>query len=153
MGICVKCPPKHQSYPSDDNDRPRQGSIKALAQSIPLAYNFHCSYHHHEACGGGQGKKPLTGLWLYNKLSDCSNMRHINTEISKHLSHLQASPRDGAEMGTWLDRPKPRAQAGGLPAPRATCPIADHYTAGLRPLFQRSRPVAGGNPADFSGIG
>ena len=69
-----------------------KGSIKAVAQCIPLAFNFHCSYHCREniikACGGGQGKKPLTALWLYNKLSDCSNMRQVNVEITKNLDKL-----------------------------------------------------------------
>ena len=74
-----------------------KGSIKALAQCIPLAHNFHCSYHRREniikACGGGKGKKPLTALWLYNKLSDCSNMRQVNVEITKYLDKLHERDR------------------------------------------------------------
>ena len=77
-----------------DHDK---GSIKAVAQCIHLAYNFHCSYHRREniikACGGGQGKKPLTALWLYNRLSSCSNMQQINAEINKHLDMLHERDR------------------------------------------------------------
>ncbi len=69
-----------------------KGSIKAVAKCIPSAFNFHCSYHRREniikACGGGQGKKPHTALWLYNRLSACSNMQQINAEIEKHLDKL-----------------------------------------------------------------
>jgi hypothetical protein len=69
-----------------------KGSIKAVAKCIPSAFNFHCSYHRREniikACGGGQGKKPHTALWSYNRLSACSNMQQINAEIEKHLDKL-----------------------------------------------------------------
>ena len=69
-----------------------KGSIKAVAKCIPSAFNFHCSYHRREniikACGRGQGKKPHTALWSYNRLSACSNMQQINAEIEKHLDKL-----------------------------------------------------------------
>jgi hypothetical protein len=74
-----------------------KGSIASVANVTPQAHNFHCSHYRREniikACGGGKGIKPLTALWLYNKLSECSNMQEINTETAKFLHQLHERDR------------------------------------------------------------
>ena len=56
-----------------------KGSITSVVNVIPLAHNFYCSYHQRQnilsKCGGGEsGTKPLPVLWMYNMLSNCSNV-------------------------------------------------------------------------------
>ena len=74
-----------------------KGSIASVANVTPQAHNFHCSHYRREniikACGGGKGIKPLTALWLYNKLSECSNMQEINTKTAKFLHQLHERDR------------------------------------------------------------
>jgi hypothetical protein len=74
-----------------------KGSIASEANLTPLAHNFHCSHHRHEniskACGGGKSVKPLTALWLYNKLAERSNMQEINTKTVKFLHQLHERDR------------------------------------------------------------
>ena len=74
-----------------------KGLIASVANVTPQAHNFHCSHHRREniikACGGGKGIKPLTALWLYTKLSECSNMQEINTETAKYLQQLHKRDR------------------------------------------------------------
>ena len=58
-----------------------KGSIAAVKEIIPFAAQFMCSYYRHvniiKKCGGGSGKKPLTCLWMFNLLSSCSTVKHI----------------------------------------------------------------------------
>jgi hypothetical protein len=70
-----------------------KGSITSVAKVIPLAHNFHCSYHRRQnilsKCGGGaSGTKPLTALWLYNMLSNCSNLQQLETYANRYLHQL-----------------------------------------------------------------
>ncbi len=55
-----------------------KGSINAVRGCIPLAFNFHCSFHHKENiiknCGCPSGKNPKSALFLYNLLRSCNNM-------------------------------------------------------------------------------
>lgn len=46
-----------------------------------------------KACGGGKGKKPLTVLWLYNKLSECTIMQQLNTKANQFLAQMHESDR------------------------------------------------------------
>ena len=60
---------------------------------MTLAHNFHCSYHRRQniisKCGGGaSGTKPLTALWLYNMLSNCSNLQQLETYANRYLHQL-----------------------------------------------------------------
>jgi hypothetical protein len=70
-----------------------KGSITSVAKVIPLAHNFHCSHHRRQnilsKCGGGaSGMKPLTALWLYNMLSNCSNLQQLETYVNRYLHQL-----------------------------------------------------------------
>jgi hypothetical protein len=75
-----------------------KGSITSVAEVIPLAHNFHCSYHRRQKilskCGGGvSGTKPLTLLWLYNMLSNCSNVQQLESYANKYLYQLFPTDR------------------------------------------------------------
>jgi hypothetical protein len=75
-----------------------KGSITSVAEVIPLAHNFHCSYHRRQnilsKCGGGvSGTKPLTVLWLYNMLSNCSNVQQLESNANKYMHQLFPTDR------------------------------------------------------------
>ena len=74
-----------------------KGSITVRA-CIPQAFNFHCSYHRRENinkyCGGGKkGTKPLMAMWLFCRLSACSNMRQLKAEKTTYLDQLHPTNR------------------------------------------------------------
>jgi hypothetical protein len=74
-----------------------KGSIAAIKEIIPLTAQFMCSYHRHAnkitKCGGGSGKKPLTSLWMYNLLSSCGTVAHIEMLKEKYLDKMYPSDR------------------------------------------------------------
>ena len=55
-----------------------------------------CSYHCAniiKKCGGGNGKKPLTCLWMFNLLSSCSSVQNIEMLKEKYLYNMYPSDR------------------------------------------------------------
>jgi hypothetical protein len=72
-----------------------KGSIPAVKEIIPLAAQFMCSYHCRaniiKKCGGGSGKKSLTCLWMYNLLSSCGTVAHIEMLKKKYLDEMYPS--------------------------------------------------------------
>jgi hypothetical protein len=69
-----------------------KGSIEAVKQVIPEAAQFICSYHRRcnivKKCGGGNGKKPLSALWMYNLLGQCGTVKHIAMLKEKYLDKM-----------------------------------------------------------------
>jgi hypothetical protein len=61
-----------------------KGSINAVRGCIPLAFNFHCSFHRKENiiknCGCASGKNPKSALFLYNLLCNCNNMDQLERQ-------------------------------------------------------------------------
>ena len=74
-----------------------KGSIVSIAANIPLAHNFHCSYHRRQnilsTCGGGSGKKPLTALWMFNMLTNCNNMLQLRKTNKTYMDQLHPSDK------------------------------------------------------------
>jgi len=65
-----------------------KGSIAAVAQEIPSAVQFHCSFHRRQniikTLGGGKGITPNTPLWLYNLLCGCHSVAQLESAKTKH---------------------------------------------------------------------
>lgn len=65
-----------------------KGSIAAIAEIINNAGQFHCAYHRRQnillKCGGGNGKTALSALWMYNLLSGCNSVGHLEVNKTKY---------------------------------------------------------------------
>ena len=74
-----------------------KGSKQAIADCIPQAFNFLCAFHRRQniiaKCGGGNGKKPGTALWMYNKLSNCPNIDVLQAESDRFMNELHPTDR------------------------------------------------------------
>jgi len=74
-----------------------KGSIEAVKEIIPDAKQFICSYHRRcniiKTCGGGNGKKPFTALWMYNLLGSCGTVEHIAILKDKYLDSMYPTDR------------------------------------------------------------
>jgi hypothetical protein len=72
-----------------------KGSIAAVKEIIPLAAQFMCSYHRRanifKKCDGGNGKKPLTCLWMFYLLSSCGSVQNIEMLKEKYLNDMYPS--------------------------------------------------------------
>ena len=69
-----------------------KGSIAAVAQEIPSAVQFHCSFHRRQniikTLGGGKGITPNTPLWLYNLLCGCHSVAQLESAKTKHYPNM-----------------------------------------------------------------
>ena len=72
-----------------------KGSIAAVAEEIPRAVQFHCSFHRHQnilkTFGGGKGATPLTALWLYNLLTGCHSVAQLEANKAKYYPDMHPS--------------------------------------------------------------
>ena len=69
-----------------------KGSIAAVAQEIPSAAQFHCSFHRRQNIiknlGGGKGVTPNTPLWVYNLLCGCHSVAQLEAAKAKHYPNM-----------------------------------------------------------------
>ena len=74
-----------------------KGSIAAIKEIIPLTAQFMSLYHSHaniiKKCCGGSGKKTLSCLWMFNLLSSCGTVKHIEMLKEKYLNDMFPSNR------------------------------------------------------------
>ena len=72
-----------------------KGSIAAVAEEIPSAVQFHCSFHRRQnilkTFGGGKGATPLTALWMYNLLTGCHSVAQLQSLKAKHYPEMHPS--------------------------------------------------------------
>ena len=69
-----------------------KGSIAGVAQEIPSAAQFHCSFHRRQnimkTLGGGKGLTPNTPLWLYNLFCGCHSVAQLEAAKAKHYPNM-----------------------------------------------------------------
>jgi hypothetical protein len=70
-----------------------KGSIAAVAQEIPSAAQFHCSFHRRQnimkSLGSGKGVTPNTPLcWLYDLLCGCHSVAQLEAAKAKHYPNM-----------------------------------------------------------------
>lgn len=70
-----------------------KGSIAAIDEYFPNAFQFHCSYHRAANillnCKGGQTK--LSPHWLFKTLVNCGSMESLNYMRDKYAKELTAN--------------------------------------------------------------
>ena len=67
-----------------------KGLFSAIAEVVPQAVNFHCSYHRSQnilkMCGGGKsGTKVYSALWVFNRLLQCRTVQQITNVKDKYF--------------------------------------------------------------------
>jgi len=67
-----------------------KGLFSAIAEVVPEAVNFHCSYHRSQnilkMCGGGKsGNKVYSALWVFNRLLQCRTVQQIANVKDKYF--------------------------------------------------------------------
>ena len=67
-----------------------KGLFSAIAEFVPKAVNFHCSYHRSQnilkMCGGGKsGSKVYSALWVLNRLLQCCTVQQLATVKDKYF--------------------------------------------------------------------
>ena len=69
-----------------------KGSIASVAAIVPLAAQFHCSFHRKQniikKCGGGSGTTPLTALWMFNLLVSCNSVAQLYQYKKQHYKDM-----------------------------------------------------------------
>ena len=69
-----------------------KGGIAAVAQELPSAAQFHCSFHRRQnilkTLGGGKGATPGSALWLYNILSGCHSVAQLEAAKAKYYPDM-----------------------------------------------------------------
>jgi hypothetical protein len=72
-----------------------KGSKAEIAQVLPLAFNFHCSYHCWQNimkhCQGGT--QVYKGLWMFNQLVNAPSMEALNNKRSHCYTNMAESDK------------------------------------------------------------
>lgn len=72
-----------------------KGSKAAIALLVPLAFNFHCSYHRRQNilknCKGGN--KVYKALWMFNQLVTAPNMEVLNNKRDRGYVHMSENDK------------------------------------------------------------
>jgi hypothetical protein len=70
-----------------------KGSKAAISEVLPLAFNFHCSFHRqlniNMHCKGG--KKMHSAYWIFNKLVPCRTTEEIERTKRENYPYLKPS--------------------------------------------------------------
>ncbi len=74
-----------------DQDKGQKNTISEYLRSV---VHFHCPFHRRqniiEMCGGGGGKVPNSGLWMYNKLIRCCSVALIKHNKRNHFKSMKS---------------------------------------------------------------
>jgi hypothetical protein len=70
-----------------------KGSLVSIKQILPEAGLFHCAFHRRQNIkkkfGGGEGRTPLTCLWMYNILMNCNSIGSKQYLKNKYLELMK----------------------------------------------------------------
>jgi len=116
-----------------------KGSILAIDEYFPNAFQFHCSYHRAANillnCKGGKGK--LSPHLLFRTLVNCGSVASLNRVSDKYVMHLTANQLK------YLNTPTDESQY-----PAARCAMGDNIflydheaSSGVESMNKANKPA------------
>jgi hypothetical protein len=74
-----------------------KGSLSGMEEIVPLAGRFLCSFHRQQnimkKCGGGNGQRPLSALWVYNLLIGCKSVASLSATRKQYKEKMYSTDR------------------------------------------------------------
>jgi hypothetical protein len=71
-----------------------KGSLLAMEETVPLVGRFLCSFRCRQnimkKCGGGNGQRPLSTLWMFNLLTGCKSVASLSA--TRKSTRIRCSP-------------------------------------------------------------